>query len=247
VQAVLSEGEHRCIALAGFLAELSTETSRSALVFDDPVCSLDLNWRRLLSKRLVDEVASRQDEAASRQVVVFTHDVGFLLELVEMCEEAHVPITQSYLYRDNQVAGICPEGVPWVSMPVSARIRWLRSQLQQAQAVHRQEGAQAYEPLAKNIYGLLREAWERGVEEVLLNGAVVRFGRAVQTQRLRKITDVQDADIEAVDAGMTKASRFLVGHDQAPANYEPLPPPDELAADIEALASWVEAIRHRRQ
>lgn len=239
VQAVLSEGEHRCIALAGFLAELSTEASRSALVFDDPVSSLDHQWRRLVAKRLVEE-------AALRQVVVFTHDVVFLLDLIEMCDEAGVALAQSYLYRENQAAGICTEGVPWVSMPVSARIRWLRDQLRHARAVHRRDGSHVYEPLARNIYGLLREAWERGVEEVLLNGAVVRFGRAVQTQRLRRITDIEDADVEAVDAGMAKASRFLVGHDQPAAICEPVPPPDELEADIEALSSWVEVIRRRR-
>jgi len=132
-------------------------------------------------------------------------------------------------------------------MRVNARIGWLRSRFQEAQAVHRRDGPHSYEPLARNIYGFLREAWERGVEEVLLNGAVVRFGRGVQTQRLRRATDIQDADVEAVDAGMTKASRFLVGHDQAAASCEPVPLPDELAADIETLDSWVHAIRRRRQ
>ena len=38
---VLSEGEHRCVALAAFLAELSTIDAQSAIVFDDPVSSLD--------------------------------------------------------------------------------------------------------------------------------------------------------------------------------------------------------------
>ncbi|MBN9261498.1 MAG: AAA family ATPase, partial [Hyphomicrobium sp.] len=38
---VLSEGEHRCVALAAFLAELSTIDAQPAIVFDDPVSSLD--------------------------------------------------------------------------------------------------------------------------------------------------------------------------------------------------------------
>ncbi len=36
---VLSEGEYRAIALAGFLAELETSGDRSGLIFDDPVSS----------------------------------------------------------------------------------------------------------------------------------------------------------------------------------------------------------------
>lgn len=41
VESIVSEGEHQCIALAGFLAELATQQGRSAIVFDDPVNSLD--------------------------------------------------------------------------------------------------------------------------------------------------------------------------------------------------------------
>ena len=38
---VLSEGEQRVVAIAAFLAELSTSTAQSPIVFDDPVSSLD--------------------------------------------------------------------------------------------------------------------------------------------------------------------------------------------------------------
>ncbi len=34
---VLSEGEHRCVALAAFMAELATTENKSGIVFDDPV------------------------------------------------------------------------------------------------------------------------------------------------------------------------------------------------------------------
>ena len=43
---ILSEGEHRCVSLAAFLAELATTESRSAIVFDDPVSSLDHMHRK---------------------------------------------------------------------------------------------------------------------------------------------------------------------------------------------------------
>ena len=45
IESVVSEGEHQCIALAGFLSELATEDCQSAIVFDDPVTSLAHNWR----------------------------------------------------------------------------------------------------------------------------------------------------------------------------------------------------------
>lgn len=71
VHSVLSEGEQTCVALAVFLTELATAGHASCLVFDDPVSSLDHRWRRKVAERLVEE-------AAVRQIVVFTHDLVFL-------------------------------------------------------------------------------------------------------------------------------------------------------------------------
>jgi energy-coupling factor transporter ATP-binding protein EcfA2 len=71
---IASEGEQRCIALALFLAELSTASHRSALVFDDPVSSLDHEHRGKIAARLVKE-------SKTRQVIVFTHDTVFLSDL----------------------------------------------------------------------------------------------------------------------------------------------------------------------
>lgn len=63
---ILSEGEHRCVALAAFLAELVTSREYSGIVFDDPMSSLDHVYRVRVARRLVEE-------AQHRQVVVFTH------------------------------------------------------------------------------------------------------------------------------------------------------------------------------
>ena len=68
---IFSEGEHRCVALAAFLAELVTSKRYSGIVFDDPMSSLDHIHRRAVAARLVEE-------AAHRQVIIFTHDLAFL-------------------------------------------------------------------------------------------------------------------------------------------------------------------------
>jgi hypothetical protein len=238
VAEVLSEGEYRYIALAGFLAELATSGSQSGLIFDDPVCSLDHFWRHRVVKRLVEE-------AQARQVVIFTHDVIFLLDLTERCQLCGVPCAQSQLERDQRQTGLCVEGAPWVSMKVKDRLGCLRKDLQSAEAVYNRSGYKDYEPLARLIYERLREAWERGVEEVLLNGAVVRFGRPVHTQQLRHLHDITPEDIRVVVEGMTEASRVL--HDQPGAINEPVPIPDEVRKDIQLLDQWVSAIRQRRK
>jgi len=71
VEEVLSEGEHRCLATAAFLAELGQSGHTSAIVLDDPVSSLDHKHRDAVAARLVEE-------AKARQVIIFTHDLAFL-------------------------------------------------------------------------------------------------------------------------------------------------------------------------
>ena len=66
---VLSEGEQRVIALAAFIAELSLADTPNAVVFDDPVSSLDHNYRSKVARSIANL-------AASRQVIVFTARFG---------------------------------------------------------------------------------------------------------------------------------------------------------------------------
>lgn len=102
-----------------------------------------------------------------------------------------------------------------------------------------------YEKEAECLYGLLREAWKRALEEVLA-GIVERFRPAVQTQHISTIADITAQDCGTLDAAMTKCSKWLPGHDQAPAARTPEPEPAEFQDDIEALQNWVGSIRNRR-
>lgn len=62
---VVSEGEARCLSIASFFAELSTAADQSAILFDDPVSSLDHNWRANVASRLVAEASSRHPSSAA--------------------------------------------------------------------------------------------------------------------------------------------------------------------------------------
>jgi energy-coupling factor transporter ATP-binding protein EcfA2 len=236
---VVSEGEYRCIALAGFLAELATAPIKSALVFDDPVSSLDHLWREAVAHRLVEE-------AKERQVIVFTHDLVFLLLLVEQCEAANIQPTQTHLLRTSSGTGEAQDGPPWLAAKVKDRVGALKSKVQQAEKLFKEADPTIYEVFACDLYGRLRETWERSVEELLLNDSVRRFRRSIETNRLTKLSDIKPEDIEFVVAAMTKCSKYLRGHDKAVAINEPVPAPAELKADIEHLENWVSGMRKRR-
>lgn len=237
---VVSEGEQRCLSIAAFFAELSTAEDPSGIVFDDPVSSLDYRWREGVAQRLVQE-------AKSRQVIVFTHDVVFLLLLKQFAEKHGVAQLDQHVRQLSKGAGVCTEDLPWVAMSVRKKIGYLKKESQTAERLFSDGHQDAYEKEAKYLYGLLREAWERGLEEVLLGSIIERFRPSVQTQHIGTIADITVEDCQMVDTSMTKCSKWLPGHDQAAAARAPVPEPKDLKADIEVLENWVAAIHKRRK
>ena len=237
---VVSEGEARCLSIAAFFAELSTASDQSAIMFDDPVSSLDHKWRENVARRLAEA-------AKTCQAVVFTHDIVFLLALARFAEEVGVKCQHQYLRREPLGAGVSSGELPWVAMKVGDRIGVLRNMWQRAEKVYRTGTPEEYEREAVFIYGRLREAWERGLEEVLICRVVERYRPNIQTQQVKHLADITDDDCKELEAGMTKSSRWLPGHDQAPAENVPVPHPDEVKIDMDALENWVGRISRRRR
>lgn len=239
VTSVLSEGESRTLSLAAFLTELSTASSRSSIIFDDPVSSLDHRWRERIGKRLVEV-------AKERQVIVFTHDLVFLKLLTSESERQAVDIKHQLIRSDGET-GLCSADLPWVGMNVGARLGVLRNRLQTASATLRSKGAAEYEEAGSHIFGLLREAWEDAVSEVLLNDVIERYRPSIETNRVARLHDITEEDCKAVEEGMTACSRWLTGHLQAAADGTPFPEPDEIKARIDDLDNWASNIKRRRQ
>lgn len=235
---VLSEGEHRCVALAAFMAELATTENKSGIVFDDPVSSLDHMHREAVAKRLVAE-------AAHRQVIVFTHDLAFLFELNRAADDAQPKpqVAISSVSRGADKAGFCRSEPPFKARRVSDITAGLENQLANERFHFEQGNDDEWRKTVKSIAGALRDTWEIAVEEVV--GHVIRrLSNEVKTPGLVKLTAITVADCEAMRDGFGRCSELL--HSAAPALNRPLPRPDALAAEIAALASWAESVRQRQ-
>ncbi len=141
---------------------------------------------------------------------------------------------------------MCEEELPWVALPVKKKMGYLNKCWQAADKLSRDGHQDAYEKDAKYLYGLLRETWERALEEVLLGGVVERYRPGVQTQQIMQIADITAEDCKAVETAMSKCSTWLPGHDKAAAARAPVPSSAELKGDIDALANWIGVIRKRR-
>jgi ABC-type cobalamin/Fe3+-siderophores transport system ATPase subunit len=233
---VLSEGEQRAIAIASFLAEANLNQGQCGMVFDDPVSSLDHARREYVARRIARE-------SLVRQVIVFTHDLFFLNVLLDEAREVGPePVCRS-LRRSHAGYGITDETIPFEGASTKDRVGILRQMLVDATRHHKANQERVYKVMARDIYAHLRMSWERGVEEVLFNKAVLRFRKGIETSRLGQVS-VTPEDITAITAGMGKCSNYT-GHDGAMQAHLATPLPAEITQDIDALETWRKLVAER--
>ena len=240
---ILSEGEARVIAIAGFLAELKLAPHGNGIVLDDPASSLDHVFTGKIAARLARE-------GLTRQVIIFTHNIGFLMELEDAraaLAKAGTPVAVAVhtLRRDGKSAGITTDGAPWYALKVKQRAQYLEERVAKIKALYQSDPAQ-YNEQAAQIYGFLREAWESCVEDDLFYNVVCRYRNSVQTLKLVEVM-IEDADIHEIDLHMSKASTWMTGHDKSKALSDDRPGPDELLADINALRVFSKKLIDRRK
>lgn len=234
---VLSEGESRALSLAAFITELSTASAKSAIIFDDPVSSLDHNWRRKIAARLVEE-------SKDRQVIVFTHDLMFFKYLDGLAASEGVDCFIQHGRRIDREAGFWTAEGPWVAMKAKRRMGVIRNEYQAAEKLYRLGKIDAYEREAKALYNRLRETWESSIPEVLLHDVVEPYRSDIMTKEVRYLSDITEQDCRELDAGMTECSRWA--HTRPAAEGAAMPEPLELKNEIEKLDAWIARINARR-
>ena len=240
---ILSEGEARVIAIAGFLAELRLAPHANAIVLDDPVSSLDHVFTGKIAVRLARE-------GLTRQVIIFTHNIAFLMELKDASialAKAGTPVgvTVNTLRRVGKSAGITTDEAPWYTMKANQRAQYLDEFVQKIKPLY-PDNMDEYNEKAARVYGLLREAWESCVEDDLFYSVVCRYRNSVQTLKLMEVA-IEDADSRLIDLHMSKASTWMTGHDRSKALHFDRPSPDEMLSDIDTLRQFSKALFGRRE
>jgi recombinational DNA repair ATPase RecF len=228
VSDIASEGEQRALSLSFFLAEVAMSESDGGIVVDDPVSSLDDERREYIAKRLVTE-------AHKRQVVVFTHDLPFMLDLIDRAEAAGLePLVQG-IWRMGTDVGRVDDHPPFKAMKLKQRRGVLSDKVAQWD---KQDDPRDFDEAWRrvcNFYADLRITWERAVEERLFKGVVTRFQREVKTLALDDV-EVTPEMVALIKEGMTRCSMFV--HDEPPGAGTRLPDRARLAQDIDKLVQF---------
>jgi ABC-type dipeptide/oligopeptide/nickel transport system ATPase subunit len=240
VTKVLSEGEQSALGLAGFFTEATFDDTKSAIVLDDPVTSLDHVRRSLVAKRLVEL-------AGERQIVVFTHEVTFVGDLVRHAAEAHVPITERSIQRSgNDQPGMSTNKLPWKAKDVAARIDELGKLLAEIRRERTGWDQDTYEEHCSGWAGKLSEAWERTVNLEIVNEVVDRGTSQVRPMKFRIFAAITDKDNEEFQASYGRCSEWARRHDKDPAVNFVAPEPEDMEAELSTFHEWFKRIKSYR-
>jgi len=82
---VISEGEKRIIAIAAFLANVTSKNFQSSFIFDDSIYLLDQNYEEAVIKSLIAL-------SSERKVIIFTHRSSFFSPIHKFSKSETLPI-----------------------------------------------------------------------------------------------------------------------------------------------------------
>ncbi|WP_338503669.1 AAA family ATPase [Sphingomonas kaistensis] len=240
VHSILSEGEQTCVALAAFLTELTTADRPSALVFDDPVSSLDHRWRQKVAERLIEE-------ARTRQIIVFTHDLVFLSDLQTLASRGGIPHKEVSLSQSARGAGVVREGLPWVGQRIPERLDNLEKEARAARILYENHDEDGYAAAVATFYNHLRSTWERALEDVAFCNVVHRHRDYINPKDLKKVVVLEGADIAGWERGYKVCCDITDAHDPSRGRNAACPPPDDLLAHVADLTEWTRSLRDRQK
>lgn len=234
---VLSEGEQTSLGFVGFLTEAHFEASKSALIFDDPVSSLDHMKRESVARRIVEL-------AKDRQVVVFTHDVAFTMFLHKVAKEFTVPYaTRGIEKRRKAEPGYVTVHHPWKAKDAAQRVDKLKQEVAELRRQEKGMPEEDYQRKTEEIAGHMSQTWERIISQVIAEPLVDFMSLEVRVGKLRIIGRVTEQDVKTYDDSYSRISGWASRHDPHPAlNYSP-PTVEELNGEIKVIEDWLKRVK----
>lgn len=241
LQEVLSEGEQSALGLAGFLTEVESDTSDSAVIFDDPVTSLDHVHQERVARRIVEL-------AKGRQVVIFSHSIAFALDLKRAAKASSVAVAERYVRRTSSQIGDVVVGGPWAGKTVNQRRDEMEKRIAALRRTHNEGNLEAYEDGVRSWYQDLRLVWELAIEEVLLGPVQTRGSLELRPTSLKVLVQFTDADDLELQSAFTRCGD-RGSHVPSSQLNRSVPKISDLKAELELMKEWckrVNAYANRR-
>jgi len=231
IESVLSEGEKKVIAISNFLADCTIDNKKNSIVFDDPVTSLDMDYRELIAHKIVE---LSQD----RQIIVLTHDLSFLRLMID----THKSITSTDCHiigidKVSGISGVVTDEIPYLAKNVDERVDSIRRILREHDALNITD-AHGRETKLDSARKRFRMLLERSVEEVLANKTYERFSKNIHFKKgyLSSFIVVEQTDIDILLGLFGKYS--VTEHDGGTTTISQLPTKSVIEQDIRDYMVW---------
>lgn len=238
MNSILSEGEQKIIALSNFLAECTIDNRLNTIIFDDPVTSLDMDYRDLIANKIVQL-------SQTRQIIVFTHDLSFLRLLID----THKALTTTDcsvigINKYNNISGIVTDEIPYLAKNVQERIDSIKRILNEHDALALAD-AHGRETKLDSARKRFRMLLERSVEEVLSNKTYERFNKNIHLKKgnLSSYIVTEQTDVDFLLNLFGKYS--ITEHDGGTSAIPQLPTKNEIEQDIRNYSTWKDGFREK--
>lgn len=236
---VFSEGERTALGLAAFFTEAHLDGSRSALILDDPVTSLDHIRRGLVAARLAEL-------AETRQVILFTHDVAFVADLKREAAVRGVPVAERSVMKsraDERKPGACSTKHPWKAKDVPARIDVLRQEISRIRRDSSTWDEKQYEDAMAVWAGNLSETWERIFSQEIVGPVLAEGGLEVRPMMVKVLARFSDDDYREFDGSYGRVSQWAKRHDKSAAVNYVSPDIDTLDQELRLVDTWFRRVK----
>jgi energy-coupling factor transporter ATP-binding protein EcfA2 len=231
MNSVLSEGEQKVISLSGFLAECTVGGAKNTIVFDDPVNSLDQDYREAIADKLIEL-------CKDRQIIVFTHDLYFLSLLMHGSKETNGEECKSLSLEFADSSGVITDEVPFLAKNVQQRIDNIKSELINLSLLTNGKDT-ALDSIRKKMRFLV----EKSIEEILSNKAIQRFSKNITVKKdlLASYVVTDKEDINYLIALYGKYS--ITEHDGGLEIITTLPDETTIKKDLTEFSTWKDTFK----
>ncbi len=228
---VFSEGEQKIVAIANFLAESNVDNANNTIVFDDPINSLDMDYREAVARIIVHL-------SLNQQIIVLTHDLYFLRILKDAYKKEHSQ--ECYVTCLNSVenhCGIVSDEIPYLAKNVQERINTIMSGLNEIKRLNITQ-IDKRDSIINDLKDQMRQLLERTVEDILVHNAISRFSKNISFKRsdLANIIIVSKTDIDYLLSLYSKYSEVI--HDGSPETVSKTLTESDIHNDITGYKTW---------
>jgi len=227
----LSEGEQKAVALSDFFAELSMQIEHAPVIFDDPATSFDHDRKERIAKRIVHE-------SEARQIIVFTHDLMFASYLHDQVEDAdgNIDSTKAVfhdLHSEANKVGVVTENYYPGSVKFDAYIQKVDARVRELETLTGEAQADGI----RNVYGMLRRAVEKVVEERIFGRVITRWSDQIQMHNAARAS-LSREKLDKAKELHEEFSRYIEGHNQSNEMIQHATPNiEQLKMDIQQVRS----------